>query len=464
MLQRHDRFRGYRTIFVLALTMVGGLLLSFLKPISARQVTGAVTDPSGAAIPPGSLQAHMYDSGFPQGTENYNACFCASDGHVYYVLCSSSVEIGGQMYSLDPSTGKIRHIADLTEVVGEKGLHAIPQGKSHVNFVETEGKLYFATHVGYYENLKYMGKQKISTAPGYLTYPGGHFLAYDLSTGKFQVFAKAPQGEGIIAMTMDPQRERLYGLTWPSGLFLRYGLKTRELKNLGPVSGEAENGSGPSFEMLDRCLVVDPRDGSVYFTRANGAIVRYRYDTDTVETVQGCDLKKDFFGCMNPSNTDGDMAYHWLQALWCPAGGAIYGIHGKSGYLFRFDPPSRQVDVLARMISDASLKTGMYDRTVYGYLGFTLGPNGQTLYHLTGASLAREGVRDTEALDLVTYQLSSGQCADRGVVTLENGDRPFQAQSLAVGKDGMIYTVAFVGERGHSRMDLISFHNPERTP
>ncbi len=112
------------------------------------------------------------------------------------------------------------------------------------------------------------------------------------------------------------------------------------------------------------------------------------------------------------------------------------------------------------MISDASLKTAMYDRTVYGYLGFTLGPNGQSLYHPTGSSLAREGVKGAEALALVTYQISSGQVADHGVVTLENGAKPYQAQSLAVGKDGMIYTVAFVGEHRHSRMDLIGFHNP----
>ena len=455
---KHDRKKGY--LVVLALTMAGGLLLWFRMPISARQVAGEAADPPAAAI----LSAHMYDSGFLQGTENYNACYYASDGHVYYVLCSASVEAGGQMFSLDPSTGKIRHLGDLTEVVGEKGLHAIPQGKSHVNFVECKGRLYFATHVGYYENYKYQGKQKFATAPGYATYPGGHFLAYDLGTGKFQVFAKAPTGEGIIAMTMDPQRERLYGLTWPSGLFLRYDLKGRELRNLGPVSGEAENPTGPSFEMLDRCLVVDPTDGSVYFTRANGEMLRYRYDTESVETVPGGNLRKDYFGYMDPSNTDGDMAYHWLQAAWCPAGRGIYGIHGKSGYVFRFDPSSQQVQVLSRLVSDASLETGMYDRTPYGYLGFTPGPSGQTLYHLTGASLARQGIKDAEALDLVTYEIASRKRVDHGVVVLDDGAKPYQAQCLAVGKNGMIYTVAFVGKPGHSRMDLISFKNPQSEP
>jgi hypothetical protein len=167
---------------------------------------------------------------------------------------------------------------------------------------------------------------------------------------------------------------------------------------------------------------------------------------------------------MDPSNTDGDMAYHWLQAGWCPAGRGIYGIHGKSGYLFRYDPSSKQLEVLSRLVSDASLKTGTYDRTPYGYLGFTPGPSGQTLYHLTGASLAREGIKDAEGLDLVTYDIASGKRVDHGIVVLEDGVKPYQAQCLTVGKNGMVYTVAFVGKPDHSRMDLISFHNPESNP
>ena len=54
------------------------------------------------------------------------------------------------MFCFDPQTRKISELGDLTEACGEKGAKAIPQGKSHVNFVEANGKLYFATHVGVY--------------------------------------------------------------------------------------------------------------------------------------------------------------------------------------------------------------------------------------------------------------------------------------------------------------------------
>jgi len=50
---KHDHKKAY--LVVLALTMVGGFLLSFRIPVSARQATSEAAGPSGAAI----LQAHV---------------------------------------------------------------------------------------------------------------------------------------------------------------------------------------------------------------------------------------------------------------------------------------------------------------------------------------------------------------------------------------------------------------------
>ena len=41
------------------------------------------------------------------------------------------------------------------------------------------------------------------------------------------------EGRAIITFAMDVQRQRMYGITWPTGHFLRYDLKTRNLKDLG---------------------------------------------------------------------------------------------------------------------------------------------------------------------------------------------------------------------------------------
>ena len=55
------------------------------------------------------LTAKTYNSGFSIAHDTYNAIDVASDGNVYYVLSSQSIDTGGQMYSFNPRTGKIRH-------------------------------------------------------------------------------------------------------------------------------------------------------------------------------------------------------------------------------------------------------------------------------------------------------------------------------------------------------------------
>jgi hypothetical protein len=453
--------------------VIGNLLVVILLSLVPGWNLRGQGMPPEAEFTPGILQSHLYDSGFSLSDDNYNACFQASDGKIYYVLASGSAEIGAQMYSLDPSTQRIQHVGDLTEAAGEKELHAIPQGKGHSIFVEFNGKLYFATHVGYYAVSH--GQELIGTPPaGYKPYPGAHFLSYDLKTGVFENLAKAPEGEGFQTFAMDAQRGRLYGITWPSGLFFRYDLRTHDLKNFGPVSVGGEKGTpGSTFRVICRAIAVDPEDGSACFTTADGDIIRYRYDTDSIEKIQGCSLRRDVFGYLNPAQP-GTMGYNWRQVIWYPPEKVFYAVHGRSGYLFRFDLKAERVEVLTRLVSNVTRASGMYDSFKYGYLGFTLGPDDHTIYYLTGTPSARDlpGKEGDLGIHLVTYDIPSKRMIDHGVLQLEDGRRPFGTQAIEVGRNGIIYTVAHVGRRqpesGKSggkdqvRVDLLSFPNPVR--
>ncbi len=417
------------------------------------------------------LIARTYNSGFAESHDTYNGISVGSNGKVYYVLCSERVDVGGQMYSYDPAGGKIEHLGDLTEACGEKELKAIPQGKSHVSFVESEGKLYFATHIGYYTIRE--GMETTGEPPkGYKPYPGGHFLSFDIASGKFENLAVAPRGEGILSMTMDTRRGKLYGLTWPTGYFLRLDAASRELKDYGPVSEQGESGRGPSYRTLCRSLIVDPGDGSVYFTTSAGAIRRYSAERDAVETVQGVDLKKDYFGVYDPSSP-GHMGYNWRQTVWHPKDGHIYGVHGNSGYLFRFDPRTPAVEVLERITSLPSKRSGMFDQFSYGYLGFTLGPDGETIHYLTGgpiyvggkrvegrSSTAKGESKGAEDLHLVTYAIPTGEYRDQGAIFFEDGQRPSYVNSIAVGRDGTVYTLSRITREGRTQTDLISIPGP----
>jgi hypothetical protein len=162
------------------------------------------------------------------------------------------------------------------------------------------------------------------------------------------------------------------------------------------------------------------------------------------------------------------MGYNWRQTAWYAPGKMLYGVHGNSGYLFRFDPSAPRLEVLDRLTSETSKRSGMFDQFSYGYLGFTLGPDGRTLYYLTGAPIYVDGKRlagksstamgeakGLEDLHLVTYDIPKAKYADRGAIFYENGQRPLYVNSIATGRDGGVYFLARITENGSTRTDLV---------
>ena len=163
---------------------------------------------------------------------------------------------------------------DIGRALGEDATAAIAHGKIHVCPVEDEdGVLYAATHIGFYRRRR--GLAEPGRVVGRLPFGGGHFIAIDPRDGTVTSIARAPSEEGVIAMSMDVERRRLFGLTWPSGRLLQVDLarsgppRAARLLDYGPVCGRAEVGPGPR-EPVCRTLAVDPRDGRVWWSRRSG--------------------------------------------------------------------------------------------------------------------------------------------------------------------------------------------------
>lgn len=440
--------------------------------LSGVGVHGAgAAQPADPFQPAKKLTARLFDSGFREGHDTYNGMGCGSDGKIYYVLSAEPHDVGGRMFVYDPATDKVSFAGDLTEACGEKGKNSVVQGKSHVNFVESDGKLFFATHIGYYSLVDGMEKMGIPPA-GWTKYPGGHLLSYDLKTGKFEDLAMAPEGEGVITFNMDVKRGRIFGVTWPAGMFFRYDLAAKTLKNFGKTCREGENGKGPAYSTVCRSIAVDPEDGSAYYSTGDGEIFQYLVSSDSVAKIEDDDLRKDYFGIYD-STDPGHMGYNWRQTFYRPKDKMIYGVHGNSGYLFRFDPRSRRVEVLDRITSAPSKASGMFDQFSYGYLGFALGPDGDTIYYLTGGPIYIDGKRlkgkdriamgaakGLEDLHLVTYHIPSGRCTDQGAIYYADGTRPLYVNSIAVGLDGSVYSLARVPGGDRVRADLFCVKGP----
>ncbi len=449
---RHDLSRRQ----FIAATAAAGLVASVGRTVSAAEAS--------AEKP---LIADFYDSGFNLAHDTYNGMGTGSDGMIYYVLSTQPHDVAARMYRFDPATKQIKLLGDLTEACGEKDMKTVAQGKSHCNFVESKEKLFFSTHTGFYAIIDDMEKMAPPPA-GWKPYQGGHFLAYDMASGMFEDLGIPLPGEAILTMNMDNQRGRLYGLTWPTAHFVTYDVATKQTKDLGPTALDGENGKGDRYRTICRSLAVDPEDGSVYYTTGDGTIFRYDYQRETIEAVQGDNMKKDYFGLYDPTFS-GHMGYNWRQVVWYPAEMVFYGVHGNSGYLFRFDPKTSHVDVLERLTSLPSKRSGMYDQFSYGYLGFTMGMDGRTLYYLTGGPIyvnrKRVTGKDTtgkgeakglEDLHLITYDIPTAGYIDHGAIFLKDGQRPLYVNSITVGKDGTVYTLCRITKDGHTRTDLIS--------
>ncbi len=442
-------------------TIVLGLIISACTQTNKQQETFPI---------PGNMIAERIYSGFEDAHDTYNAISTASDGKIYYVLSSQRYDVGGQFYRYDPTTKTTEFLADLSEALWEKQQHYIAQGKSHVEFVECDGKLYFATHAGYYQMINGAEQMPIVAPKGWKLYPGGHFVRYDLGSNTIEDLAIAPEGDGIITMTMDTERMHMYGLTWPHGIFLDYDIQTGVLRNLGYVTHEGETQLGtPEFRVICRSMFVDPRDGNVYWSTADGDIWNYNPAWEEPKKVEGVDLRLDYFGNYDPADA-GSMGYNWRKIYWYAPENKAYGVHGNSGYLFSFDPLEKKVEIAERITSEPSRRSGMGDQFSYGYLGFCIDKHG-TVWYLTGAPIYQNGKRlsgvdkinmgaakGLEYLHLVTYNIPRKQYLDLGPVFYDDGSFPTYVNSIAIGPDGDIFTLARFKHENKEIEDLIRIH------
>ncbi len=419
------------------------------------------------------LKATAFYSGFPHAHDTYLALSRASDGNIYYILSSEKPDEGGKFYLFNPITQTITLLADLTDACDEKGLRTLAQGKSHVEFYEADGKLYFGTHVGYYEMIDGMERLPQNAPDGLALYPGGHFLAYDLHTGQMQNLGIMPHGEGVLSMSMDVQRKQILALSWPTGYLVHLNLISGEIQNLGLTSHQGEAGKvGTDYRVLCRSILNDPATGKFYFSTAEGDI--YCYDPlreGQFYRLEDVHLRLDYFGQFDPTQP-GSMGYNWRKVIWNNKEGVAYGIHGNSGYLYKFDPESQSLELIERLTSLPSRRSGMFDQFSYGYLGFQFGPDGETIYYLTGGpiyqagkrieggnQLAKGGAKGLENLHLVTFHIPSGKYTDHGPIFYPDGSIPTYVNSIAIDFQNRVYALARMQTPFGEIQDLIQVTN-----
>jgi hypothetical protein len=360
----------------------------------------------------------------------FTALYAASDGRVYIGLNSHGA--GANVAVYDPAADSMRLLGDMQELSGEKNLGREPQAKVHTQICEgSDGKIYFATHLSAWYNFA-----KISEPEGL---PGGHWAVYDPKSDHLTDLGVGLPRNGIMTMTIDPRRERLYGLTYPMGHLIYYDILSKVTVDLGVVQNWAS---------VSRVLTTDDR-GRVYGFYNDGRIWRYDPETDRVFNLlaqmplrtPGIPIFRSFF----------ETEHGMMGVARSRDGRKWYGLETESSYLFEYDPDQGdegKTTLLAQLTPDRYVGR----RNVpYAMLAFC--KDGEDVfYHVANTQLGEEpqGTYWGEGYGtaMVTYDLKAGRREDRGVIVAEDNRLVMTPTAATCAPDGTVYFMAFVNEQG----------------
>ena len=420
-----------RLLLVGTAVFAGGM--SATQSVAVQKTTVRIED-IGAFI-----EADLFQPDFLVGDSNYQALTATSDGTIHFVVNTHNSNYGCRYYRFDPKTETMTLAGKLDEILGEPAETHIPQGKVHTPLIEHKGKVWFATHTSFYR-----GDLPELDSGAKMPYGGGHFMNYDLQTEQFTDLAAVLPGEGIITMAMDKRNEILYGLTWPSGILVSYEIGRKQLRCWGAVQGRGEWGCHPSeWDRICRTLGVAP-SGEVYGSTMDGGIWKYDpWQPARVSYIEGLDLSRASLSQSAEETMKGDFQNNWRAIAWNPATESFWGILWETTVLFEFVPSANYIRSVAELRPEAY--RGMPRNPEISQLGFMLGPNNTIFYLAHGPAVQIESRPAVQSgLYLITYDIDKGALVNHGPIFSRDQRRVFFAESIAIGLDDHIYTVAWV--------------------
>lgn len=242
------------------------------------------------------------DIGYPAATEipaddsSISALLAHTNGKVY------GATSGKQSYLFvnDFMTNKVYPLGQIPKA---KGVH-------HAIVEDSEGMIYIGTGLNELELLTLTreipyGRRSIEhqlwddIKSKYKNFEGGHLYCYNPQVGDDDVYLResiaqvedlgvAVPGNSIYTLTINAQKNKIYGITYPDALFFEYNLKTKKYTVYGEwMTMKSYPGPERSWRAVPRGLVCMP-DGKVYSSGDNGLM--YFFDPKT-EKINMTDLR-----------------------------------------------------------------------------------------------------------------------------------------------------------------------------
>jgi len=134
-------------------------------------------------------------SPFKEFDSAYWSLGVATNGIIYFALCTHIPQHNASLFSFNPQNYEIKEIFNMSAIIKTKS-GFLSQGKIHTQLFEGGDKrIYFATHFAYP-----FGKPQI------IKYEGGHWVSFDPKVCVASDLGIGIREEGIISMTMDKTR------------------------------------------------------------------------------------------------------------------------------------------------------------------------------------------------------------------------------------------------------------------
>jgi hypothetical protein len=362
----------------------------------------------------------------------WSALYAARNGLVYIGAQAHGAE--AHFYQYDPTAGKIRHVADMSELAGEKGRGVRIQAKIHTRFVEDkDGIIYFGT-----------GNQ--GSGPWNIdprSWGGGHWWAYDPARDHVEDLGVVAKGDSdLYGLAYDPVGHRLYATAYNNHFYV-FDLRTRTTIDMGRVTN------------WDACrTIVADDEGNCYGSFEKHRVFKYDVATNRVLDLP-VTLPHDPLQWPNdPARPRLDRKNIWRVVEWSRRDRLIYGVEGGASYLFSFDPhkgESGEIRYLSQLTAPALV--GRHDLG-YAALSMTIGKD-NVIYYAANArafdySSEAGSLRETAAY-LVSFDPARGTRQDYGKLVDADGRLVLGTQAAACGPDGTLYFFGAVEEKDQSR-------------
>jgi hypothetical protein len=367
----------------------------------------------------------------------WSAIYIASNNKVY--VGTSTHASAASVYEFDIATSTMRHLANLTILLGELGKGIWTNGKIHVKMQELDGYVYFSSFCE--DN----GPPAIDAG----SYNGAHWFRINLGTGKVETLAKVSSLWGNTGQAMDKKRRVIYGLD-EIGHLRRYFIDGDYTEDLGRVDD------------WDVCRTIFTDEaGNVYGSYPPGLIWKFDAEKERIFNLESLRLPItiDSRSMANPML---DRRAQWRIIEWDPVDKVAYGIIGGSNLLFKFDVnkgPEGEITPLTQMCAPAYRGGNPFD-VPHATLAMTINQKDRKIYYIPVTQgdfdydlVSTEiGINSKKAVPsqanrprsysfLVTYDLKTGVREDVGILVPTDGSYARGMEGAATDKDGKVWFV-----------------------